>query len=79
MGNNGTEEDKKLAVIDKPHPAEDIVMQTAKDAYNVVLDKTGCNLPSRDTLDQRIVNDVKKRTGRFIDVQGAIPMEQIMK
>src|SRR5262249_38165451 len=27
----------------------------------------------RDTLDQRIINDVKNRTGRFIDVQGGFP------
>ena len=27
----------------------------------------------RDTLDERIINDVKNRTGRFIDVQGGFP------
>lgn len=30
-------------------------------------------LPRRDTLDQRIVNDVKFRLGRMIDVQGGYP------
>jgi pectate lyase len=72
MGNNGTEEDKKAAVIDKPHPAEDIKMQAARDAFTSVLEKAGCNLPARDTLDQRIINDVKNRTGKFIDVQGGL-------
>lgn len=73
MGNGGTEGDKKESVIDKPHTAESIVQQTANDAYKSVLEKAGCSLPARDTLDQRIVDDVKKRTGKFIDVQGGFP------
>jgi pectate lyase len=73
MGTGGTEEDKKQSVIDKPHAAEDIVMQMASDAYISVLQKAGCSLPSRDTLDLRIINDVKNRTGKFIDVQGGYP------
>jgi pectate lyase len=44
--------------------------QSAVDAYDSVLQKAGATLPKRDTLDQRIVNDVKNRTGRIIDVQG---------
>jgi pectate lyase len=72
MGNGGTEEDKKQTVADKPHPAEDIAMQTAKDAYLSVLEKTGASY-RRDTLDERIINNVKNRTGNFIDVQGGFP------
>ncbi|MEI9806838.1 MAG: pectate lyase [Bacteroidota bacterium] len=72
MGNGGTEDDKKEAVIDKPHPAEDIQVQTAKDAYAGVLAKVGASF-KRDTLDERIINDVKTRTGRMIDVQGGFP------
>lgn len=45
-------------------------IQSATDAYEAVLQKAGCSLPNRDTLDQRIVNDVRTRTGRIIDVQG---------
>ncbi len=44
--------------------------QTALDAYNEVLSKAGCILPNRDTLDQRIINNVINRTGGIIDVQG---------
>ena len=73
MGNGGTEEDKKQALINEPHPSEKIVMQTAKEAYKSVLENAGCNLPARDTLDQRIINDVKDRKGGFIDVQGGFP------
>jgi len=73
MGNGGTEDDKKQAMIAEPHPAVNITMQTAKDAYKSVLENAGCILPARDTLDQRIIDNVKNRTGKFIDVQGGFP------
>jgi hypothetical protein len=73
MGNGGTEEDKKQALVSEPHPSENIVVQTAKDAYKAVLEKAGCSLPARDTLDQRIIKNVTDRTGSFIDVQGGFP------
>jgi hypothetical protein len=47
-----------------------LAMQPAKDAYESVLKNAGATLPNRDTLDERIINDVRNRTGRFIDVQG---------
>lgn len=72
MGNGGTEADKKEAVINKPHPAEDINMLSAVDAYQSVLDNVGASF-KRDTLDERIINNVKNRTGGFIDVQGGFP------
>ena len=72
MGNGGNEEDKKKTVIDKPHPATPIGLQTAKDAYEDVLLYVGASF-KRDTLDERIINNVKNRTGKFIDVQGGFP------
>ena len=47
--------------------------QSAEKAYAAVLTGVGCNFPVRDTLDQRILNDVKNGTGRIIDVQGGYP------
>ncbi len=47
--------------------------QSAIDAYEAVLQGAGCSLPNRDTLDQRIVNNVRNRTGQIIDVQGGFP------
>ncbi len=47
--------------------------QSAKDAYDAVLQFAGCCFPARDTLDQRILRDVTERTGGFIDVQGGYP------
>lgn len=50
-----------------------VTTQSAVDAYELVLQNAGAILPRRDTLDQRIVNDVRNRTGRIIDVQGGYP------
>jgi pectate lyase len=72
MGNDGTEADKAKAVVDRPHPAMPINLQTATEAYAAVLERVGASY-RRDTLDKRIVNDVKNRTGRLIDVQGGHP------
>jgi len=72
MGNGGTEDDKKNTVIDKPHDAWPIPTQTAEEAYQSVLKFAGASY-RRDTLDQRIINDVKNRTGSMIDVQGGFP------
>lgn len=72
MGNNGTEQDKRESVIDKPHAAEPIPIQSSQEAYEQVLNGSGASY-KRDTLDARIVNDVRTRGGRFIDVQGGFP------
>ncbi|MDR3681074.1 MAG: T9SS type A sorting domain-containing protein [Flavipsychrobacter sp.] len=48
-------------------------MQSAQDAYDSVLLHVGATLPQRDTLDQRIINDVINNTGKLIDVQGGFP------
>lgn len=50
-----------------------IKTQSAQEAYESVLANVGAVLPERDTLDERIINDVKNRTGRMIDVQGGYP------
>ncbi|MGB3007955.1 MAG: pectate lyase, partial [Chitinophagaceae bacterium] len=72
MGNGGTADDKKNTVIDKPHPALAINEQEAREAYLLVLNSVGASF-KRDSLDERIINDVKNRTGKFIDVQGGFP------
>jgi len=48
-------------------------IQAATDAYQSVLKEVGAVLPKRDTLDERIINEVKNRTGKMIDVQGGYP------
>lgn len=69
---NGTEQDKKEALLSAPIPFSPVTSQTATDAYYLVLQQVGAS-HRRDTLDQRIINDVKNKTGRIIDVQGGFP------
>ncbi len=72
MGNGGTETDKKAAVMNNAFETVNIPVQSAQEAYEEVLKFAGASF-RRDTLDERIINDVKNRTGRFIDVQGGFP------
>jgi hypothetical protein len=69
MPKGATNDDKKEAVMDKPHAAEPMPLQSAEEAYKSILETVGASY-RRDTMDVRIINDVKNRTGRFIDVQG---------
>lgn len=50
-----------------------VTTEPASAAFESVLTKAGCARPERDTLDQRIVDNVRNRTGRIIDVQGGYP------
>ena len=68
--NGGNQDDKKASLVTTEFAAENVIMQPADKAYQLVLKNAGAILPARDTLDERIINDVKNRTGRFIDVQG---------
>ena len=82
MGNKGTEQDKRESIIDKPHWVVAIPSQSSVQAYEEVLKGSGASY-KRDTLDARIINDVRTRGGRFIDVQGGFPhgtaLEQTLK
>lgn len=73
MGNGGGEADKEAALLKTETKAEPVTTHSAEQAFNLVLRFAGAILPSRDTLDARIVNDVKNGTGRIIDVQGGYP------
>jgi pectate lyase len=70
--NEGTAADLKAARLDQPFIAINIRTQAAYDAYLDVLQSAGASY-KRDTLDTRIINDVKNRTGGLIDVQGGFP------
>jgi hypothetical protein len=70
--NNGTKEDAARSKLLSPFATEEIATQTAPDAYNAVLKIAGASF-RRDTLDERIINDVKNGTGKLIDVQGNYP------
>jgi hypothetical protein len=69
VGNNG---DLKKVMMPQAFDAIPVATQQAVDAYKLVLAEVGASA-KRDTLDQRIINDVKNRAGRIIDVQGGYP------
>ena len=52
--------------------------QSAEEAYNTVLSDAGATLPKRDSIDARIIADVKNQTGRIInnanEVAGLVEM-----
>ncbi|MGN6638304.1 MAG: pectate lyase family protein, partial [Mucilaginibacter sp.] len=45
--------------VDKPFPMAKISLISAKQAFDYVLANVGCTLPKRDTVDKRIVKEVK--------------------
>lgn len=53
----------------KPFETGPILPEDANTAYQRVLQTGGANLPKRDAVDTRIVNDVKQRTGKIIKSQ----------
>jgi pectate lyase len=73
FGNNASVAEKEQAMAKNAFEVIAIPAHSATEAYAQVLSKAGASLPARDTLDQRIINDVKNRTGRIIDVQGGYP------
>lgn len=71
--NGGTLADTTQSKVTTAFPIPAINMQSATSAYTSVLSDVGASIPSRDTLDDRIVVNVKNRTGKIIDVQGGYP------
>jgi hypothetical protein len=69
---NGTSADAEKSKQNAAFPAELITTHAALDAYELVLKLVGASF-QRDSVDQRIINEVKNRTGRIIDVQGGFP------
>jgi hypothetical protein len=50
---------------DKEFAAPAIRMQSAKEAYETVLRTAGCVLPKRDTLDARVMEEVRTGTAKY--------------
>ncbi|HKK81216.1 MAG TPA: T9SS type A sorting domain-containing protein [Prolixibacteraceae bacterium] len=51
--------------VDEPFSTGDIVTQTAEDAFASVLEDAGCNVPVRDEIDKRIVNETLTGTATY--------------
>lgn len=72
---NGETNPEVIAAVSVPTPflVLDLPVKSADQAMKDILAHGGCSLPNRDTLDQRILQEVVERTGRVIDVQGRYP------
>jgi pectate lyase len=68
----GTLRDAMHSKLLRPFTGEEIKTQTAIEAYVDVLRAVGASF-RRDSLDERIIADVKNRKGLLIDVQGGYP------
>ena len=59
-------EEKKAMRMDAPFPAGEVTTNTAQQSYELVLNYAGANLV-RDTVDKRIIHDVRTGTATFMD------------
>ncbi len=57
--------------VDAPHPCIPVATQSAEEAYELVLSQAGAVLPERDTLDARIVAEVREGRATFGGSYGA--------
>ena len=68
----GTEEDVEKARSKFPVFDQSMKPETAESAYYAVLGFAGASF-KRDTMDERIIEGIKNKTGGFVDVQGDFP------
>lgn len=59
--------DVPVAKPAKPFPAPNVETLPSGEAYEAVLATAGACKPARDAVDERVVNGVRKRTGKIID------------
>jgi pectate lyase len=59
--------DAKTVLVDKPFDVVPVKRDSAEDAFNKVLEQAGATRPQRDAVDQRILRDVRERTGSVIN------------
>jgi pectate lyase len=71
--NQGSAADIPAAKMVAAFAAEAVKTSSAVVAYEEVLTSAGAIFPKRDSLDVRIVSDVRSGTGSIIDVQGGYP------
>lgn len=59
-------------LVARPFDVAAVQTQPAEDAYRLVLERVGAVLPRRDAVDRRILDDVRNRTGKFINSQDEV-------
>lgn len=58
--------DPSTYIVEKPFPAPAVTVHSAPDALKRVLEGAGATLPRRDSVDARVVADVRNGTGDYI-------------
>lgn len=56
---------KSFTKLASPWKAMPIHQQSAQDAYTTVLEQSGCSLPKRDSIDTRIIEEVRNGTAAY--------------
>ncbi len=71
---NAVYEENTRSVYKSQNPvsASNIKVLNANDSLERVTEKAGAYLPKRDSVDVRIINDLKNKTGSVIDSQGEV-------
>ncbi len=61
----------KQTRIDFPHPCAPVLTHTTEKAYELVLANVGAKLPKRDSIDARIIRELRTGTAMYGGVFGA--------
>jgi len=61
--------DRKRVAASAPFPAPAITHDTALEAFHKVLEEAGATRPHRDSVDERVVHEVKDGRGHIVDSQ----------
>lgn len=56
---------RKQVKMDAPFPFEPVTTQMAEAAYKLVIEKVGANFPQRDSVDARIIREVRTGTATY--------------
>jgi hypothetical protein len=59
--------DRDTIAAKEPFPAPPVDTDSAKDAYEHVLKDAGATRPARDSVDARVVDDVRDGTGHLVN------------
>ena len=62
---------RKDCIVAKPFETPVVATQSADEAYQFVVAHAGASV-KRDAVDERVLADVKNRTGRFVDTPGDV-------
>jgi pectate lyase len=60
---------RQVQTVAEPFKVEPVTTVSAQNAYEMVLRMVGASLPRRDSVDARIVSEVRQRKGSIIDTQ----------